>query len=342
MCTTLEQLTQRHALILEAVGEGICGLNQQGQVIFANPAAARLSGYDVDELLGHALHTRLHRTYPDGTPYPWEACPTLATLRTGTVQERSEDVYWRKDGLPLPVEYVSSLLRERSAIVGAVVAFRDITERQRAVNALHRAKEAAEAANRAKSEFLANISHEVRTPLNGVIAPLDLLGDTELAPEQREYLIMAKDSADALVTLLTAVLTFATVEAGRRPLRSHPFPLRHTLHGLLQPFAQQAYDKGVRLTWQVAPKLPDVLVGDADGLCQVVAPLVGNAIKFTAHGEVAVHVAMAAQAAAAITVHLTVRDPGIGILTAAQQLIFEPFTQADGSIKSASYTLLKA
>jgi Histidine kinase-, DNA gyrase B-, and HSP90-like ATPase len=90
--------------------------------------------------------------------------------------------------------------------------------------------------------------------------------------------------------------------------------------------------RGVRLTWQVAPKLPDVLVGDADGLCQVVAPLVGNAIKFTVHGEVAVHVAMAAQAAAAITVHLTVRDPGIGILAATQQLIFELFTQADGSM----------
>jgi two-component system, sensor histidine kinase and response regulator len=133
------------------------------------------------------------------------------------------------------------------------VAFRDITKRQHAVDALRRAKEAAEAANRAKSEFLANISHEVLTPLTDLMAPLDLLRDSGLTPEQREYVTFMQSSAERLLTLLTAILDFATIEAGERPLRCGSFPLRQLLQPHLQPFVQQAHDKGLQLTWHIAP-----------------------------------------------------------------------------------------
>ncbi len=288
-----------------------------------NDAAIEHYGYSREEFL--SLKTTQIRPVEEVSKYI-----ALVESQPEKSGNHGEWKHQKKDGTVIDVEIISQpfIFEGRSA---KLVIATDITARKQMEEVMMRAKEAAEAANQSKSEFLANMSHEIRTPMNGIIGMTELLIDTPLDSEQREYLEMVRLSADSLLEIINDILDFSKIEAGKLRLDSSEFRLQDTLGDTMKTFAPRAHEKGLELVLHIAPQTPDTLIGDAVRLRQIVVNMLGNAVKFTQSGEIALRIEVEEQSEEEVILHFSIRDTGIGISPEKQQLIFEAFTQADAS-----------
>ncbi len=317
--------------VTETMGDGLYVLDEHGKVVLINAAALELLGFAREALVGQIGHYLFHRHSADGCG-PLAECPIFRTVGRGQ-HFFGEERFSRADGSSLPVEVSSTPLYDGKRIVGSVTAFRDITRRKEDELRLRQAMASAEAANEAKSLFVANMSHEIRTPMNGILGLTALTLDTELDATQRQYLELVRQSAESLMLILNDVLDFSKMEAGRMSLESTPFALRELALGTARVLAARAAERGLEILIDIAPDVPDALIGDPGRLRQVLLNLIGNAIKFTERGEVCLRIANTGDDEnQRCHLRIAVIDTGIGIPLDQQEKIFDAFGQADASV----------
>jgi two-component system, sensor histidine kinase and response regulator len=321
----LRESEARYRMLLDTANEGVWTIDSEGRTDYVNRRMADLLGYEPEEMAGRPLFDFMDAAARrDAELYE--------SRRRSGIREVHEFRFQRRDGEELwALLATTPIPTADGGYSGALAMVTDITDRKRAEAALLRAKVVAEQATRAKSEFLANMSHEIRTPMNGIIGMTELLLDTGLTQEQREYLDMVLGSAESLLHIIDDILDFSRVEAGKLELDHQPFRIAESLSQPLKVLGVRAAQKGLAYTFRVLPDVPVAAIGDVGRIQQVLVNLVGNAIKFTEAGGVAVEVALTRGTDDGLELHFSVRDTGIGIAADRQGDILEPFAQGDPS-----------
>jgi PAS domain S-box-containing protein len=321
------ETSRRYLRIIETAFEAFVGMDSQGRITDWNAQAENIFGCPRSEALGQSFSQMIGlggsgHAHGLGFFHTSEVCPWL--------NNRMELNASHRDGHELPIELNICTIPWRDSYIFAAFV-RDITQEKRIAEEQENARRAAEASNQAKSEFLANVSHELRTPLNGIIGMTELTLDTHLSPEQRENLETVKNSAHALLAVINDVLDFSNLESHKTEVESADFNLRECVETVVQSLAPRADNKSLALLSDVAPDVPQFLHGDSTHLRQVISILMGNAIKFTEKGSVALHVRAGIQTGDRSLLHFSVSDTGVGIPAGKLESIFDPFSQADGS-----------
>jgi len=316
-------LNAQNKLLLDAVGDGICGLDRTGRIIFANPAASRILGWPSSELIGEIFHDCCHHSYPNGTPYPREECPIHTHMDKCTMMHRDVTTFWRRDGTSFLAEFTATSILEAGIANGEVLTFRDITEIETA--------KAAERANAAKSEFLANMSHEIRTPMNTIIGMGYLLAQTRLDPLQREQMRKIQAAAQSLLGIIDDILDFSKIEAGQLNLEQIDFDLDEVLEKVSAMVSFRADEKNLEVLFDVPISIPRTLVGDPLRLEQILLNLGTNAVKFSERGDIVYKIEEVNSTTQHITLLFSVQDQGIGLTQEQSGKLFQAFTQADTS-----------
>jgi two-component system sensor histidine kinase/response regulator len=323
-------------------------IDEEGRITNVNRTDLEMLGYTREEMVGQFMWKF---NVEEEVAHRQILAKLAGTLPPARNLERT---YRRKNGTIFPVLIEDRLIGdERGRVKGIRCTIQDITELKQAESALLEAKEKAEIANqelqraseharslaleaeranRAKGDFLANMSHEIRTPMNGIMGMTGLLLDTELTPEQKEYVEAVKSSADSLLMIIDSILDFSKMESGKLHLETQDFDLRSLLEDLGDPLAVRAHEKGLELHIVIEPEVPAFFQGDPGRLRQVLNNLVGNAVKFTHHGEVALQVDSEREDESQAVLRFAVTDTGVGIPGDKIARLFTPFMQADASI----------
>ena len=316
------------ARMVESTDEAFLSTDASGVVIAWNSCAEALFGWPASEALGRRYGDLLVPSVKEGEPRVG-ATPLDAGTDHGPMDGRIELTLLHRDGHEMQVEVGMWARDDGEGFSGFV---HDISERVRATAEMEAGRDQALAASRLKSEFLANMSHEIRTPMNGVVGMSGLLLETDLDHEQRDFAETVSGSAEALLTVIDDILDFSKIEAGKLDIEIVPFDLGKVVEESALLLAARANQNGLELTCQIDPALPPSLRGDPGRLRQVLLNLIGNAVKFTYHGEVAVTTRLVDNKVDdRLMVELSVRDTGIGVTEKTLEHLFEAFTQADTS-----------
>ncbi|MEB3210252.1 MAG: ATP-binding protein, partial [Leptolyngbyaceae bacterium] len=335
----LKQLRRQYQLILNAVGEGVYGLDLDGNATFVNPAAAAMIGWDVEDLIGKSMHAVLHHSHPDGCAYPREECPIYAAFHDGVIHRVTNEVFWRKDGTQFPVEYISTPMRdEQGQLIGAVVAFRDITQRKWAESVLQRANEELELKvqertselrdlnsqlkelNELKSRFVAMVCHEFRNPLNNISLSLSSFKryEAQLSLEQKhDYLSGIAENVDRMTQMIDDILVISKIEARRLEVQHSRLDAVAFCQGLIDELST-TFNRAIALHCRRKSLRVDL---DAQLLRSILTNILTNAIHYSPDGS---------PIALKLFCHkhyvvFQVTDQGIGILEGDRPSIFEPF-----------------
>jgi PAS domain S-box-containing protein len=309
----LRRMSRHTETLLSSVGDGIYGLDLDGRITFLNPSAEQILGHPAGDLLGRIAHDAFHGPQVDGSPYPWTGCYVTEAIEHGLVSSAEEDTYLRADGTSFPVEITASPLLDEDRISGAVVVFRDVTQRHEV--------------DRMKNEFLSVVSHELRTPLTSIRGSLGLISSgalVELTPQAERMVSIAVESSDRLTRLINDILDIERIQSGKLPMNLVPQESSELLRASAVEMGGLAASSGVGL--EVVERSGRVLA-DRDRIVQTLTNLVGNAVKFSSPGST-VRLESFIEAK---TVVFAVHDDGRGIPADKLEAVFDPFEQVDSS-----------